>query len=100
MKLPLTNLSRATLAFCTILLLCPLSASADGHPKGHNVPADFMELINASLENKTGLTFFLNGQALPAVVTEVIDGHTVIGRSQQYDKIVIRLHRVNAIAKQ
>ena len=42
----------------------------------------------------------MNGQALPAVVTKKIDDHTIEGRSQQYGRIIIRLHRVNAIAKQ
>ena len=64
------------------------------------IPAAFTELVEESLQNKTGLTFFLNGQALPAVVTKIIDAHAIEGRSQQFSRIVIRLPRVNAIAKQ
>lgn len=62
-------------------------------------PAAFHELIQFSLAEKAGLTFFLNGQALPAVVTKIIDERTIEARSQQYERIVIRLGRVNAIAK-
>ncbi len=62
-------------------------------------PEAFHELIQLSLKEKVGLTFFLNGQTLPAVVTKIIDERTVEGRSQQYSRIVIRLGRVNAIAK-
>jgi hypothetical protein len=64
------------------------------------VPAAFTELVEESPQNKTRLTSFLNGQALPAVVTKTIDGRTIEGRSQQFSRIVIRLPRVNAIAKQ
>ncbi len=64
------------------------------------VPAAFTELVEESLQNKTGLTFFLHGQTLPAVVTKTIDDRTIEGRSQQFERIVIRLPRVTAIAKQ
>jgi hypothetical protein len=70
-----------------------------GMMKRGGVPEAFRELIDLSLKEKVGLTFFMNGQAVPAVVTKIIDDDTIEGRSQQYDRIVIRLRRVNAIAK-
>lgn len=70
-----------------------------GMMKHGGTPAAFRELLDASLNEKVGLTFFMDGQAVPAVVTKINDDGTVEGRSQQYDRIVIRMRRVNAIAK-
>jgi hypothetical protein len=72
---------------------------AEGGKRSHGVPDAFKELIENSLKEKVGLTFFMNGQSLPAVVTKVIDERTIEGRNQQYDRIIIRLGRVNAIAR-
>jgi hypothetical protein len=92
-----------TIASITLALLlsgCVFinTAMADSHKVHRGVPEAFHELIELSLKEKKGLTFFMNGQALPAVVTKVIDERTVEGRNQQYDRIIIRLSRVNAIA--
>lgn len=78
----------------------PGPAAAEPGTRRGAVPAAFTELVEESLQNETGLTFFPNGQTLPAVVTKIIDGRTIEGRSQQFERIVIRLPRVNAIAKQ
>ncbi len=74
------------------------TALADSHKVHKGVPEAFHELIAFSLKEKKGLTFFMNGQALPAVVTKIVDERTIEGRNQQYDRIIIRLSRVNAIA--
>lgn len=67
---------------------------------GKSLPAAFTELVEQSLQERSGLTFFIDGQALPAVVTKIIDPDTIEGRSQQYERIVIRLRHVSAIARQ
>jgi hypothetical protein len=74
------------------------TAMADSHTVHKGLPEAFQELIEFSLKEKKGLTFFMNGQTLPAVVTKIIDERTIEGRNQQYDRIMIRLSRVNAIA--
>jgi hypothetical protein len=95
------QITKASIWVAAILgaLLFVNAAVAEGHEGSHGVPDAFRELIDLSLKEKAGLTFFMNGQTLPAVVTKVIDEQTIEGRNQQYDRIIIRLGRVNAIAK-
>ena len=80
-------------------ILIASSAAAGGHKCAHGMPEAFKELIEASLTEKFGLTFFMHGQTLPAIVTKVIDEHTIEGRNQEYGRIIIRLGQVNAIAR-
>ena len=74
------------------------TAMADSHKVHKGLPEAFQELIALSLKEKKRLTFFMNGQSLPAVVTKIVNEHTAEGHNQQYDRIIIRLSRVNAIA--
>ena len=88
-----------------MILAAGHGCGADGNrhhagPCHHGVPAAYRDLLEDSLASKTGLTFFMPGQSLAAVVTKINDDGTIEGRSQTYERIVIRLHRVNAIAKQ
>ena len=55
-------------------------------------------LIDLSLNEKRGLTFFLPGQTVVGIVTEVIGTEAVVARSQTYSKIIIRLEKVLAVA--
>ena len=91
----------ASLTMALLLSGCVFlnTALADSHKVRKGVPEAFQELIEFSLKEKKGLTFFMNGQSLPAAVTKIIDERTIEGRNQQYDRIIIRLSRVNAIAK-
>ena len=97
------RISKAKSSICAIALLSGSlianSVCAEGHKGTHGAPAAFNELIEISLKEKVGLTFFMNGQSLPAIVTKVIDERTIEGRKQQYGRIIIRLGRVNAIAR-
>ena len=79
-----------------LMMLC--GGVSQAAPTGA-VPDAFRELLDLSKQEKSGLTFYLNGQTLPAIVTKINDDGTVEGRNQQYDRIVIRLNRVNAITK-
>ena len=58
-----------------------------------------MNAIEQSLENsrtnKRGVTVYVGSASVAMVVTEIADGF-VIGRSQQYDRIVVRLDRIDA----
>ncbi len=55
-------------------------------------------LLQLSLKEKKGLTFFLNGQTIPGVVTNVIGDEGVEVKNQTHDRIIIRLDSVDAIA--
>lgn len=61
--------------------------------------ANVMNAIEQSLENsrtsKRGVTVHVGGASVAMVVTEVADGF-VIGRSQQYERIVVRIDRIDA----
>ena len=58
-----------------------------------------MNAIEQSLENsrtsKRGVTVYVGSASVAMVVTEISDGF-VIGRSQQYERIVVRLDRIDA----
>lgn len=84
---------------CGTIFLSQTALSA-GHRHHGEMPALYKEMLEQSMADKSGLTFFLNGQTLPAVVTKINDDGTIEGRSQQYGRIAIHLHKVNAIAKQ
>jgi hypothetical protein len=91
-----------TAATRTVLMLVLLAANAgvlacDG--KGAAPPAAWRELLDASLAEKHGLEFHVNGQVIPGVVTAISDDGAVEVRNQVRDRIVIRLDRVDAIAR-
>ncbi|MGE0483054.1 MAG: hypothetical protein AB7Q81_02845 [Gammaproteobacteria bacterium] len=67
--------------------------------KGAAPPAAYRELLEASLAEKHGLEFHVNGQVIPGVVTAISDDGAVEVRNQARDRIVIRLDRVDAIAR-
>jgi hypothetical protein len=90
----------AILMASTQCIAAPAAAPHDGAKRHASVPSAFRELLELSLNEKVGLTFIMNGHSLPAIVTKIGDDGTVEGRSQEYGRIVIRLRRVNAIAKQ
>lgn len=79
-------------------LLCGASgaANADGDRK---IPAAYLELMQQSLEQKSGLMFYVKGAAVPGVVTRLGDDGVVEARNQERDRIVIRLDRIDAVAR-
>lgn len=58
----------------------------------------FQELLDFSLANKRGLTFYLNGQSVAGYVTRIAD-HTVEVRNQQHDRVILLLDRVDGVAQ-
>lgn len=91
-----TTTVRALAASC--LLLVALSAPAG--ERHEEIPAAFQALLAQSMEQKFGVYFFIKGQVIAGVVTKINDDRTVEARSQQYDRILIRLDRVEAMARQ
>ena len=68
-------------------------ASQVGEPSMQSDP--MIDLLKASMSNKRGLNVVLDSGPLALVVTEVTDTHA-IGRSQQYDRIVVRIDQIQA----
>ncbi|MBM4255558.1 MAG: hypothetical protein FJ147_06630 [Deltaproteobacteria bacterium] len=58
----------------------------------------FQELLDYSLKEKKGLTFYVHGQTIAGVVTKIISEEAVEVRNQTSSRIIIRLDRVDAVA--
>ena len=84
----------------TVLLITFASATPAQNPSAP-VPEMrklYQELFAASQKDKRGLTFHVNGQSIPGVVTKVIGNEAVEVRNQSHGRIVIRMDRIDAIA--
>jgi hypothetical protein len=58
----------------------------------------FQELLDYSLANKRGLTFYVKGQTVVGYVTKIAV-RTVELRSQQHDRIILMLDNVDGVAQ-
>lgn len=75
------------------------SPTLESKKMSDTVQAAFKEMIDWSLKEKRGLTFFVNGQSIGGGVVRWIGNEAVELKSQQYTKIVVRLDRVDGIAQ-
>lgn len=57
----------------------------------------FQELFDYSQKEKKGLTFYVQGQTIPGVVTKMIGDEAVEVRNQTSNRIIIRLDRIDAV---
>lgn len=63
------------------------------------MPSSFQELLELSQRDKKGLTFYVNGQTIPGVVTKILgSGGEIEVRNQLSGRIILRLDRIDAIA--
>jgi hypothetical protein len=60
-------------------------------------PQSFQELFDYSLKEKKGLTFFVQGQTIPGVVTKMLGDDAIEVRNQTSNRIIIRLDRIDAV---
>jgi hypothetical protein len=58
----------------------------------------FQELFDYSQKEKKGLTFFVQGQMIPGVVTKMMSDDALEVRNQTSNRIIIRLDRIDAVA--
>lgn len=85
-----------------LLTRLPLAAALIGCGIGLSPPArsETMNALETSLENsrtqKKGVTLIVAGSTVAMLVSEIADGF-VVGRSQQYDRIAVRLERIDAV---
>lgn len=82
------------------LALAPLAATGvcrSAPLKGDQIVSDdpVTELLKESLANKSGISLQLTSGTVAMVVSE-LDLGWVVGRSQQYDRIVVRRDRIEA----
>lgn len=80
---------RQILAFVLCSCLLGIAAAAE--------PDTLHTALEDSKASNRGLTFYVNGQAIPGVVVSVGDKY-VVARSTAQGTIVIRLDRIDAVA--
>lgn len=59
---------------------------------------DFRELLLAAQKENKGVQVYVNGAAIPLLVTAVGLAY-LEGRSREYSKIMIRMDKIDAVAK-
>jgi len=58
----------------------------------------FKELLETSMKERKGLTFYVNGQTISGSVTRLIGDDAVEVRNREFGRIIIRLDRIDAVA--
>lgn len=56
------------------------------------------QALTAALQDKRGITLYVNGQTIAGAVTRIEPGQWVEMRNQQYGRIIVRLDRIDGIA--
>jgi len=60
--------------------------------------SEIKKYLEESLQNKKGLTFYINGNTVNGYVVRIIDDLSVEVRNQSSSKVLIFLNRLDAIA--
>lgn len=58
---------------------------------------DFQELFERSRDEKKGLRVYFNGQSVPGLVAS-FDDRTIVLKNQEFDRIVVRVSSIDAVA--
>jgi hypothetical protein len=58
----------------------------------------FRELFELSQKERRGLTFYVQGQSIPGVVTKILGEDAVEVRNQTFGRLIIRVDRIDALA--
>lgn len=91
--------SSATLTLGAIALFLAVSSDSVFSQTAPTKPTPaFQELFDLSQKEKKGLTFYVQGQTIPGVVTKMIGEDAVEVRNQTSSRIIIRLDRIDAVA--
>ena len=56
------------------------------------------QALAAALQDKRGITLYVNGQTISGAVTSIEPGRWVELRNQQHGRILVRLDRIDGIA--
>jgi hypothetical protein len=56
------------------------------------------QALNAAMQDKRGITLYVNSQAISGAVTRIEAGKWVELRNQQFGRILVRLDRIDGIA--
>ena len=58
----------------------------------------FEDVIERSLAEKKSLIIYVNGQTIAGIVTKIFGDEAIEVRNREYDRIVIRMDRIDAMA--
>lgn len=87
----------ASLLAITLIIVLGAARGATTSPQG-GTNQMFQELIDQSMKEKKGLTFFVKGQTIAGIVTKQTGPDIIEVRNQTYSRIIIRLDHVDAVA--
>ena len=96
MKLSRQTLLSSLLIITLIVVLTAARVNTTSAQAGSTTA--FQELIDQSLKEKKGLTFFIKGQTIGGAVTKQNAPGIVEVRNQTYSRVIIRLDQVDAVA--
>lgn len=96
MKLSRQTLVASLLTITLVVVLAAVRLNTSSAQAGSTTA--FQELIDQSLRDKKGLTFFIKGQTIGGAVTKQISPEIVEVRNQTYSRAIIRLDQVDAVA--
>ncbi len=74
------------------------SALATGIAQAADALQGIEQALNVALQEKRGITLYVNGQTIAGAVTRIEAGQWVELRNQQYGRIIVRLDRIDGIA--
>jgi len=60
--------------------------------------AEIKKYLEESLQNKKGLTFYINGNTVNGYVVRIVDDLSVEVKNQSSSKVLVLLNRLDAIA--
>jgi hypothetical protein len=87
--------SSARRALAALVVAC---AFASGLAHAADAVQGIEQALSAALQDKRGITLYVNGQAISGAVTRIEPGRWVELRNQQYGRILVRLDRIDGIA--
>lgn len=81
----------------SVVLACALTV-ASGAAQAAEAIQGMEQALATALQDKRGITLYVNGQTIAGAVTRIEPGQWVELRNQQYGRIIVRLDRIDGIA--
>lgn len=89
---------RAFSARHVLVALVVASAFTMGVAHATDAAQGIEQALSTALQDKRGITLYVNGQAISGAVTRIEAGRWVELRNQQHGRILVRLDRIDGIA--
>ena len=71
---------------------------ASGIASAADAPHGIEQSLNTALQDKRGITLYVNGQTVSGAVTRIEPGLWVEMKSQQFGKMIVRIDRIDGVA--